>query len=127
MQVPIDLPLTEEENRRQAFRIEADGNVKMTLAGQPVTLLDISATGIAFETEQTLSGELEDVSIVFKLRKTFRLKPRLRVTFCAKGRCGAEFVGLSERAHMALSELVVSLQKARIRHEQAQRAAEDGA
>ncbi len=127
MQVPIDLPLTEEENRRQAFRIEADGNVNMTLAGQPVTLLDISETGIAFETEQTLSGELEDVSIVFKLRKTFRLKPCLRVTFCTKGRCGAEFVGLSERAHMALSELVVSLQKARIRHEQAQRAAEDGA
>ncbi|WP_286239544.1 PilZ domain-containing protein [Neptuniibacter halophilus] len=119
MKIPLELKLTENENRRQAFRVEVDGevNVRMTLNDHPVKLLDISATGVAFETDQQLSGDLQGVEIYFEVSKKYRLKPRLHVSFCANGRCGAEFNGLSERAHMALAELVVALQKARIRYE----------
>lgn len=127
MKIPVELELSEQENRRQAFRVEADGNVKMTIGDVAVELLDISATGVAFSTDQQLSGILEEAVIRFEVSKKYRMKPKLRVTFCRNGRCGAEFVGLSERAHIALSELVVYLQKARIRHEQALRRAEDGA
>ncbi|WP_299177695.1 PilZ domain-containing protein [uncultured Neptuniibacter sp.] len=127
MKIPVVIDINEQENRRGAFRVEADGNVRMTINDEPVTLLDISETGIAFATEETLSGEIEGALILFETRKKYRFKPKLRVTFCARGRCGAEFIGLSERAHMALSELVVQLQKARIRHAKAQREENDGA
>lgn len=113
----FELEVTEQENRRKAFRVETSGKVKMAVDGQQVTLLDVSETGVAFETEQELSGMIENAIIVFETRKKYRLKPKLKVTFCRDGRCGAEFVGLSDRAHMALSELVVQLQKARIRYE----------
>jgi len=128
VKIPLELELTEQENRRRAFRTASDGRVKMTIAGEAVELLDISATGVAFKTEESYTGYLEEVLIHFKVSKKYRLKPRLKVTFSGKGRCGAEFEGLSERAHLALSELVVALQKEQIRQERALRqATEDGA
>ncbi|WP_415904251.1 PilZ domain-containing protein [Neptuniibacter sp. QD48_55] len=128
MKIDIEIELSEDENRRQAFRAASSGQVKMTIGETTVELLDISSTGVAFKTDQTFSGYLEDVAILFKTHKKYRLKPRLKVSFCGKGRCGAEFEGLSDKAHMALSELVVSLQKELIRRERALReAAEDGA
>ncbi|PIE23615.1 MAG: hypothetical protein CSA60_04135 [Neptuniibacter caesariensis] len=113
----FEVEVSEQESRRKAFRAEAGSNVKMAVDGKEVVLLDISETGVAFETDKPLSGVIEGVVIVFQTRKKYRLIPKLNVTFCDDGRCGAEFVGLSHKAHMALSELVVQLQKARIRHE----------
>ena len=127
MKPSFELEITDQENRRKAFRVETGGKVKMGIAGKQVSLLDVSESGVAFETEEILSGMIEDAVIVFETRKKYRLKPKLKVTFCRDGRCGAEFVGLSERAHMALSELVVQLQKARIRYELERQRMEDGA
>lgn len=125
MKIPVELALDEHENRRQAYRTPVDEKVKMTIAGESVSLLDISETGVAFEVDQELSGVIEDALIFFTLKKSCRLKPTLKVTFCSSGRCGAEFVGLSQRAHLALSELIVDIQKARIRQQHEGRFSEE--
>lgn len=77
MKIPLELKLTENENRRQAFRVEVDGevNVRMTLNDHPVKLLDISATGVAFETDQQLSGDLQGVEIYFEVSKNTASNP----------------------------------------------------
>lgn len=127
MKIPVELELSEHENRRQAYRTPVDEKVKMEIDGSRIVLLDISETGIAFETDEVMSGMIENALLYFTLRKSYRLKPKLKVSFCASGRCGAEFVGLSQRAHLALSELIVDIQKARIRQAKENRYLEDGA
>lgn len=127
MKIPVELELSEHENRRQAYRTPVDEKVKMEIDGSRIVLLDISETGIAFETDEVMSGMIENALLYFTLRKSYRLKPKLKVSFCASGRCGAEFVGLSQRAHLALSELIVDIQKARIRQAKENHYLEDGA
>jgi hypothetical protein len=126
MKDALTLTLDEHENRRKAYRTPVDEKVSMTIAGDAVVLLDISETGVAFETDQNFSGMIENALIFFTLKKNCRLKPTLKVTFCSSGRCGAEFVGLSQRAHLALSELIVDIQKARIRQQREERFSEEG-
>lgn len=119
MKIPLEFDTSEEENRRLAFRIATQDRVKMKLAGENVEILDISETGIAFATEAVLTGELTDAELFFYLgERKFKFTPQLEVTFCGKGRCGAKFGQLSERAHVILSELVVLLQKEQIRASQ---------
>ena len=125
MKNALKLTLDEHENRRKAYRTPVDEKVRMTIAGNSVVLLDISETGVAFETEKEFTGMIDEALIFFTLRKNCRLKPTLKVTFCASGRCGAEFVGLSQRAHLALSELIVDIQKARIRQKREERFSEE--
>lgn len=127
MKIPVELVLSEQENRRRAYRVQVSKQVQMMLAGEPLELLDLSEIGVAFKTEQHLDGDLEEVQILFTLDRPQRIKAQLRVTFCARGRCGAEFVGLNEREHLLLSALVVKLQKDQIRQERALRQQDDGA
>ncbi|MDO6512728.1 MULTISPECIES: PilZ domain-containing protein [unclassified Neptuniibacter] len=115
MKIPIELELSDDENRRNAYRAPVDDKVSMTIDDKPVTLLDISETGVAFETTDHLSGKIENAVILFTLDKSYRLKPALNVSFCGAGRCGAEFDGLSEKASLVLSELIIDIQKTRIR------------
>ncbi len=115
MKLPLELTLSDQENRRQAYRVVPGERVRMTIGDQPVKLLDISETGIAFESDDHFEDKLDDVVIFFTVRKSYRLKPTLKVMFNRNGHCGAEFVDLSERAHLALSELVIEIQKDRIR------------
>ena len=119
MKIPLEFETSADENRRLAFRIATQDRVKMHLAGEQVVILDISETGIAFETDATLSGALKEVELFFQLgERKFKFTPQLEVTFCGQGRCGAKFGKLSERAHVILSELVVLLQKQQIRESQ---------
>ena len=115
MKIPVVLDLSDDDNRRQAYRASVDDGVTMTIDNEPVVLLDISETGVAFVTDKTLSGRIENAVISFTLGKNYRLKPDLNVSFCGSGRCGAEFVGLSDKACLVLSELIIKIQKARIR------------
>lgn len=127
MKIPVELELSNDENRRQAYRTPVGEKVRMTIDENEVVLLDISETGVAFQTDAVFSGMIENALIFFTLNKNYRLKPKLNVSFCGSGRCGAEFVGLSQRAHLALSELIVDIQKARIRQEREGRIFDDGA
>lgn len=110
MQIPVVFNSV-EDNRRRCFRAEVDQGVWMHVDGEPVDVLDISAQGVAFRGQREPDDKLCDVQIEFVASKKYRLKPRLKVLFQRNGRCGAEFVGLSDRAQKALSELVVTLQK----------------
>ena len=90
MKIPVELELSEHENRRQAYRTPVDEKVKMEIDGSRIVLLDISETGIAFETDEVMSRMIENALLYFTLRKSYRLKPKLKVSFCASGRCGAD-------------------------------------
>lgn len=128
MKIPVELSLSETENRRQAYRVTTHERVAMTIDEDEAVLLDISETGIAFETDKVLSGTIDNAVLLFEVGgKKYRFKPQLHVTFCNKGRCGAEFKALSEKAHLALSELVVDIQKEEIRALRAEQTANDGA
>ncbi|MCP4597254.1 PilZ domain-containing protein [Neptuniibacter sp.] len=123
MKLPLELTLSDQENRRQAYRVSPGERVRMTIRDEPVKLLDISETGIAFESDDHIGDKLDEVVIFFTVRKSYRLKPKLKVMFNRNGHCGAEFVDLSERAHLALSELVIEIQKDRIRAAQEEKRA----
>lgn len=128
MKLPVELSLSGDENRRRAYRVATHERVTMTIQEQRVRLLDISETGIAFETDQVLSGAIEEAVLLFDVGgRKYRFKPKLNVTFCKRGHCGAEFRKLSEKAHLALSELVVDIQKTEIRAAKAERLVNDGA
>ena len=122
MTSPVLLHVDDEENRRRCFRVEVDQSVKVMVNGEPVEVIDISSTGIAFQSNDLHAPDVCDMAIEFSLRKKYRIKPNLKVLFCRSGRCGAEFVELPEKFQVALSELVVSLQKRAIQRLQEERA-----
>ena len=111
MKPSVLLHTDDEENRRRSFRAEVDQSVKVMVNGEPVDVLDISSTGIAFRSSDIHESDHCDLVIEFSLRKKYRIKPNLNILFCRHGRCGAEFVDLSDTLQLTLSELVVSLQK----------------
>lgn len=116
MKVPVELNISEEENRRQAYRVGARQRVTMTIDEVECEILDISETGIAFKTDQPRTGAIDNAVLLFSVGdRRYRFKPKLNVTFSREGRCGAEFLALSDRAHLALSELVMDIQKEQIR------------
>lgn len=117
MKIPIELNLNAEDNKRRSYRVSVHETVDMTIGGKSFKVLDISTTGLAFETDSHIEGEINDVIICFSIDKKYRLKPKLRMSFCKEGRCGAEFINLSERASRVLSQLVIYLQKIQIRND----------
>lgn len=122
MTSPVLLHADDEENRRRCFRVEVDQSVKVMVNGEPVDVLDISSTGIAFRLNDVHAPDVCYMAIEFSLRKKYRIKPNLKILFCRNDRCGAEFVELPEKFQIALSELVVSLQKRAIQRLQEERA-----
>ncbi len=118
MKPKIHIPDIADSGRR-AYRlqIDTDAPLRAQVNGKPVTIDNLSATGIAFTTESQLTLQYYPARLKFRTGKqihridcTLRLIRKSGVLWCA------DFSGLSPRDQRLLSEFITWYQAERIRN-----------
>lgn len=106
-----------DETQRQNFRVQPhkDDPISLAVAGANVSILDISAKGVAFKYPGEIKHDVYSIVLRFETDRAYEVNCRLRIVRRAKPEYSGEFVHISERDITHITSFVVACQKWAIR------------
>ena len=99
-------------NKRSAYRVtpSPDENITFSVAGHPATIVNLSETGVAFETEAKLTRGHQQARIAFTIDRPYELEITLVVVDRLPPFYRAR-IDVEDRGHKLLSRLILECQK----------------
>lgn len=115
------IEIDNDNSQRLNYRvtIHKDDPVSLEVAGVKVSVIDISAKGVAFRYQGEAAKDVYPMVLTFEIDKVYTVVCNLKINRRKNPEYSAEYIDIDEKDVATISRLIIECQKRDIRHAKA--------